>query len=92
MPPALWGRLSTCGPIVNRSIRAQPGLSEAREKSIPTGRAATAGSALPPPHLRVKSEPLYRAATTGSGAHLPNPDCPGGDTLTPPIKPEPPPC
>jgi hypothetical protein len=21
----LWGRLATCGPIVNRSIRAQPG-------------------------------------------------------------------
>jgi len=27
IPPAkaLWGRLPTCGPIVNRSIRAQPG-------------------------------------------------------------------
>jgi len=23
--PLLWGRLATCGPIVNRSIRAQPG-------------------------------------------------------------------
>jgi hypothetical protein len=22
---AMWGRLVTCGPIVNRSIRAQPG-------------------------------------------------------------------
>ncbi len=33
----LWGRLATCGPIVNRSIRAQPGrqFSSARPALIP---------------------------------------------------------
>jgi hypothetical protein len=76
----LWGRLATCGPIVNRSIRAQPGrLAQVRNDAKSNFDRLTTNGSLQryPPVGQVPDLPSGQSQATcevGWGHALPSKD------------------